>query len=109
MEQPPELILNINEIWGAEWLKCLFHVAKYTADQKMGALMKKERVWGIDFYMKTFSQLPCGRSASETWASTSHNTAKTHLHSALYRVEREPCDERRLRLRFFKAEHPYDL
>ena len=109
LDAPCDSSLPLEEVWSSEYLKALYHVSKYNPDQKLAQLSKRERVWGIDFFMRSFAQLPVGATAAEMWALHSSDKAKVLVHSSLYRVEKDCNDEKRLRLRFFKAEHPYEL
>ena len=109
MDHPVDHVVSVEDVWGSRWLRCLFQVSKFNPDQLLTQFSKKDRTWGIDFYMRCFSQLPTEETAALTWSHQNTDKAKSHQHSALYRVEKDHNNNKRLRIRFFKADHPYDL
>ena len=107
-EAVSEVVLDIEDVWNPHWLRALFSVEKFNPEQKIVQL-SKQRWWGVDFYMRNYCQLPAGNTGAEIWGAQTSDKAKIHIHSSLYRAECDANDSKRLRLRFFKAEHPYEL
>eukprot|EP00755_Sulcionema_specki_P036014 Sspe_Gene.106083::Locus_83279_Transcript_1_1_Confidence_1.000_Length_1278::g.106083::m.106083 len=107
----PDVSLDLASLWGAEWLRAIFHVAKYNPEQKLAKLTKRDRPWTVDFFAKVYAQLPLAKTAAEMreLAAADPQKVKSHAASALYRCERDFTDTKQLRMRFFKAEHPYEL
>eukprot|EP01062_Namystynia_karyoxenos_P019785 TRINITY_DN17470_c0_g1_i1.p1 TRINITY_DN17470_c0_g1~~TRINITY_DN17470_c0_g1_i1.p1 ORF type:complete len:2555 (+),score=718.32 TRINITY_DN17470_c0_g1_i1:105-7667(+) len=101
--------LRMDWMWGAQWLLSLFHCDKYNPEKAVAALSKRERAWVIDFFARTLTQVRPQPSGAQSLAQIGGPEAKGFAAQQLYRCEREPGDARRAALRFFKAEHPYEL
>eukprot|EP01062_Namystynia_karyoxenos_P048978 TRINITY_DN3740_c1_g3_i1.p1 TRINITY_DN3740_c1_g3~~TRINITY_DN3740_c1_g3_i1.p1 ORF type:complete len:3956 (+),score=1245.81 TRINITY_DN3740_c1_g3_i1:1192-11868(+) len=108
---PREYHIDIDKMEHPEYLRAVFNVEKWNPEKVMS--MKKDRVWVIDFFRKTFTNCHAAKTATETLQvaekGAKDGKSKTHPHAALFRCEKDPEDARRCRVRFFKAEHPYEL
>ncbi|RNF26562.1 putative Unc104-like kinesin [Trypanosoma conorhini] len=73
-----------------------FKVIKINGATLIGG--KKDRIWLVDFFKRRFANLDM------TGYMSFHYPAGN-----LFRVEKDPCNSRRLTLHFFEAPHPYEL
>eukprot|EP01065_Artemidia_motanka_P033906 TRINITY_DN4095_c0_g1_i2.p1 TRINITY_DN4095_c0_g1~~TRINITY_DN4095_c0_g1_i2.p1 ORF type:complete len:2082 (+),score=780.43 TRINITY_DN4095_c0_g1_i2:67-6246(+) len=87
--------MEINTVEGHGALLTGFKVQKLNPQHgKMKSTFAKDRVWVIDFFRRTFSNLNGGRAT------------QSHPCSHLFRVEKMYQNPRQLRLNFYKAAHP---
>ena len=76
-----------------------FKVTKWNPEKsRFGRVVKKERIWQIDFFNKRFVNYDLSGKLSFDYPS-----------NHIYRIERNHDNARMLRLLFHKAPHPYDL
>eukprot|EP01061_Rhynchopus_euleeides_P034125 TRINITY_DN57835_c0_g1_i1.p1 TRINITY_DN57835_c0_g1~~TRINITY_DN57835_c0_g1_i1.p1 ORF type:complete len:1279 (+),score=446.55 TRINITY_DN57835_c0_g1_i1:33-3839(+) len=101
--------VDISCISQPQYLKALFNVTKYNPDQTLQAVSKRERVWVLDFFDRTFTNLPPLKTPEETLVAAKGKGAKSLSHKKLFRCERDLENLRRVRVKFFGVDHPYDL
>eukprot|EP01063_Lacrimia_lanifica_P036171 TRINITY_DN7109_c0_g1_i1.p1 TRINITY_DN7109_c0_g1~~TRINITY_DN7109_c0_g1_i1.p1 ORF type:complete len:2769 (+),score=1024.11 TRINITY_DN7109_c0_g1_i1:431-8308(+) len=107
-KNPQDHQLDLGKVEGVEYLKALFKVTKYNPEQPFST-GGKERVWLLDFFARAFSNLKEGTNVKALLKQAEDPDTKSFPYSSLFRCEKDTENARRLRLRFFRADHPYDL
>ena len=90
--------VDVNSVSGHGALLSGFSVLKLNPKYgKMKDKLSKQRVWVIDFYKRTFTNLSDGRPT------------QVYPSNYLFRIEKMFHDYKQLKLSFYKAPHPYIL
>eukprot|EP01065_Artemidia_motanka_P003876 TRINITY_DN11860_c0_g1_i2.p1 TRINITY_DN11860_c0_g1~~TRINITY_DN11860_c0_g1_i2.p1 ORF type:complete len:1175 (+),score=195.59 TRINITY_DN11860_c0_g1_i2:1248-4772(+) len=99
--------IDLADLPNPEMLRSQFLVDKHNPDKRMAAT--RTRVWVLDFLKKQFSSVPQSKTATETLAASTGQTAKQFAAKSMFRTERNADTFSLARISFFGAEHPYDL
>ena len=106
---PLKHFIDISCITQPQFLKAMFNVQKFNPDQPFAMASKRDRVWVLDFFDRTFANLAPLKTPEETLLAAKGKNAKQQSYKKLFRCEKDVANLRRVRMKFFSADHPYDL